>query len=139
VANCSKIELVPSLSISDNRSGIIIDIKFGEKMMQKKLDKSLILSQLKELKSDFETDGIHILGLFGSYARDEENEESDIDILIETTPLFLEKYRGLKAYAKLDDLKQTIEKSFNKNIDLVDKTGLLQHNNQFILDKTIYV
>lgn len=108
-------------------------------MMQKKLDKSLILSQLKELKSDFETDGIHILGLFGSYARDEENEESDIDILIETTPLFLEKYRGLKAYAKLDDLKQTIEKSFNKNIDLVDKTGLLQHNNQFILDKTIYV
>jgi predicted nucleotidyltransferase len=103
------------------------------------LNKNLILLQLKELKPDFQKDGVNLLGLFGSYARSEENDDSDIDILIETTPLFLEKYRGLKAYAKLEDLKNIIKNKFHKEIDFVDKSGLNQHNNSYILNKAIYV
>jgi predicted nucleotidyltransferase len=97
----------------------------------KTLYKSTILSKLKEMNPTYEKDGIKLLGLFGSYARDEANENSDIDILIETTPLFLEKYRGLRAYVKLDEIKNDLKKIFNKNIDIVDKQGLLQHNNTY--------
>ena len=101
--------------------------------------KMQILLTLKELKPNFEKDGVHLLGLFGSYARDEANSDSDIDILIETTPIFLEKYRGLKAFAKLEELKNIIKNIFHKEIDFVDKNGLLQQKNHFILDKAIYV
>lgn len=103
------------------------------------INKDLILLKLKEFQIDFEKEGIHILGLFGSYARDESTLDSDIDILIETTPLFMEKYRGLKAFAKLEDLKSIMKKYFHKDIDFVDKNGLIQHQNHFILDKAIYV
>ena len=105
----------------------------------KALYKDSILLKLKEINPSYEKDGVKLLGLFGSYSRDEANENSDIDILIETTPLFLEKYQGLKAYVKLDEIKNDLKKVFNKNIDIVDKQGLLQHNNTYILDKAIYV
>ena len=105
----------------------------------KTLYKNTILSKLKEMNPTYEKDGIKLLGLFGSYARDEATESSDIDILIETTPLFLEKYRGLRAYVKLDEIKNDLKKIFKKNIDIVDKQGLLQHNNTYILNKAIYV
>ena len=105
----------------------------------KALYKDSILLKLKEINPSYEKDGVKLLGLFGSYSRDEANENSDIDILIETTPLFLKKYQGLKAYVKLDEIKNDLKKVFNKNIDIVDKQGLLQHNNTYILNKAIYV
>ncbi len=103
------------------------------------LEKDIILSKLKELNITYQEDGINLLGLFGSYSRDEATKDSDIDILIETTPKFLSKYRGLKAYVKLDELKNELTNIFSKNIDLVDKQGLLQHDNKYILDKVVYV
>ncbi|MGB9596679.1 MAG: nucleotidyltransferase family protein [Candidatus Poribacteria bacterium] len=47
-------------------------------------NESLILSFLKENKETFERE-FHItkIGLFGSYARGEATEESDIDLLVE--------------------------------------------------------
>lgn len=103
------------------------------------MDKHTILETLHKLKPLYAEEGLLLLGLFGSYARDEANELSDIDILIETTPLFLKKYRGFKAFSKLDSLKEELEAVLHKNVDFVDKTGLLQHNNAYILEKTLYV
>lgn len=103
------------------------------------LEKQAILSTLKEMKAVYEKDGVLLLGLFGSYIRDEATEESDIDILIETTPLFLSKYRGLRAYVKLDEVRENLEKVFGKKVDIVDKQGLIQHGNTYILDKAVYV
>ncbi|MEM5831390.1 MAG: nucleotidyltransferase domain-containing protein, partial [Candidatus Aenigmatarchaeota archaeon] len=42
--------------------------------------KKIILNHLTELKEKF---GIKEIGIFGSYARGEENKFSDIDILVE--------------------------------------------------------
>ncbi|NQY95504.1 MAG: nucleotidyltransferase domain-containing protein [Campylobacteraceae bacterium] len=103
------------------------------------MTKNEILDKLKQLKPLFSKEGIVLLGLFGSYANNSANEDSDIDILVETTPKFLEKYRGFKAFSKLDEFREILSNEFNKNIDLVDKQGLLQHKNTYILDKTIYV
>ncbi len=103
------------------------------------MTKEYILDKLKELQPLFEKEDVHILGLFGSYSRNEANENSDIDILIETSPDFLQKNIGWDAFVKLDELKEVLQKTFMKNIDIIDKQGLLDHKNNYILDKVIYV
>ena len=103
------------------------------------MTKQEILSTLKSLKPQYEKDGFEILGLFGSYARDMQTENSDIDILINTTNEFLEKYRGFRVFSKLDEIKNEFKQIFHTDIDFVDKQGLLQRNNDYILSKTIYV
>lgn len=97
------------------------------------------MEKLRSLKPKYEKEGLLLLGLFGSYARDAQNETSDIDILVETTPLFLKKYAGFRAFGRLDEFKNELKEIFHKNIDLVDKAGLLQHKNTYILEKTLYV
>jgi predicted nucleotidyltransferase len=103
------------------------------------MNKIKILNYLKQHKNDYINDGIVILGLFGSFATDNQNENSDIDILIETKEKFIQKYIGFQGFSRLNEIKDNISKDLNKNIDLVDKTGLIQHNNQYIIEKTIYV
>lgn len=53
------------------------------------------------------------LGIFGSYARNEASDKSDIDILYS-----LENTVGL---FKLITLKETLEKRLNKHVDLVSE------------------
>ena len=51
------------------------------------LTRSEILCYLNDNKIMFRNQyGIRRIGLFGSYAREEQTEQSDIDILIEMTP-----------------------------------------------------
>jgi len=101
--------------------------------------KEEILQKLKELKPKYEAEGFEILGLFGSYARDEATEGSDIDILIDTKKEFLDKYQGFRAFAKFDDIKEELKSEFHKEIDFADRQGLLQRGNEYIINKTIYV
>lgn len=54
--------------------------------------------------------------LFGSYAKNEPTEQSDIDILIDSNG----KIRGLKYFAIIDMIKQ----KFNKEVDIIDKTEI---------------
>jgi predicted nucleotidyltransferase len=103
------------------------------------LSKDEILNKLKKFRPIFEKDGVIILGLFGSYAISKATKESDIDILIDTTPSFLEKYKGFSGFSKLEEIKNILKQEFNLEVDLVDKQGLLQHNNEYILKKAIYV
>ena len=46
------------------------------------IDRSQIITFLKDIKSELADDGISTLGLFGSFARDEAGVYSDIDIAI---------------------------------------------------------
>ena len=51
--------------------------------------------------------------LFGSYAKNESTEQSDIDILIDSNG----KIRGLKYFAIIDMIKQ----KFGKEVDVIEK------------------
>jgi len=103
------------------------------------INKNVILQTLKKFQPIFSKEDVKLLGLFGSYARDEARENSDIDILIETTPSFLKKNRGFSAFVKLDELRELLKQSLGRDVDIVDKRGLLDNNNTFILNRTIYV
>jgi len=56
--------------------------------------------------------GVKRIGLFGSYSRDEQNESSDIDVVVE----FNDPYLSFDNYM---DLKIELEDHFQKQIDLV--------------------
>ncbi len=103
------------------------------------MKKEEIIKKLQTLKPLYEQEGFIILGLFGSYARDEASENSDIDILIDTKQEFLDKYRGFRAFTRFDEIKDELKQAFKADIDFVDKQGLLQRNNKYILDRAIYV
>ena len=100
-----------------------------------------ILQKLAELKPKLSEDGIIILGIFGSYARGDNTENSDIDILYELKDVkeFVKKYDGFKAFTKLQETKEFLEKVFNKKVDIADKNGLNEIGREFILKEVKYV
>jgi predicted nucleotidyltransferase len=65
-----------------------------------------ILYKLKELKKELNIDK---MAIFGSYARDEENSNSDIDLVI---------FSKNKNYFKLIEIENYISKKLNTKIDL---------------------
>lgn len=69
-------------------------------MMTLKEVKDILASHNEEIRKKY---GVVILGIFGSYARGEQNELSDIDILVE-----LEKPIGLKFFELWDELENLL-------------------------------
>ncbi|MDD3855445.1 MAG: nucleotidyltransferase [Sulfurimonas sp. RIFOXYC2_FULL_36_7] len=75
------------------------------------MKKEEILNYLKNHKDEFAKKyQISKLALFGSFAKDESHESSDIDIAIETK---------LSDYFLLYDLKESLEKVFGTKVDIV--------------------
>ena len=76
------------------------------------MTKAHILDYLSMHKSEFQKKyGVEEIGLFGSYARDEAKDDSDVDIFV-------------SMQAKFDNvmgLKYDIEASLHKKVDLMTK------------------
>ncbi len=85
------------------------------------MDKNKILLILKKLKPTYEKEGIIILGLFGSYAKETQTKFSDIDVAYKLDyDKFSQKYKG--GFAKLlriDNIKKELQSVFKTPIDLV--------------------
>lgn len=73
------------------------------------------------------------IGIFGSYSREEQTENSDIDIIVEfgesTEDLFDKKY----------DLREYLKTKLNKNIDLCREGAIKPLFKPMILKDAIYV
>ena len=78
-------------------------------------------SKLKKLKQKFIKDGIEIIGIFGSFAKNKNDEFSDIDIAYKIDyDLFFKKYQdGFSQILKLQEIKENLENSFHKKVDFV--------------------
>ena len=76
------------------------------------MDKKYILDKLSQI--DKNKYGIFEIGLFGSYAKDNADDESDIDILVK-----LELKKGM--YQNFCELKKELEKIFNRKVGLIEK------------------
>lgn len=75
--------------------------------------------------------GVRKIGMFGSFARGEGKEESDIDILVE----FKE---GFKTFDNYMDLKYFLQDLFNRKVDLVTVQALKPQLKETILHEVIY-
>ena len=78
--------------------------------MSKKIDRSNILNYLKEHYSEFKNKyHVEQIGLFGSYARDEATENSDIDIFVKMKPSLFDMVA----------IKEQIENDLDRKVDIV--------------------
>lgn len=66
-----------------------------------------IRADLQILRENF---GVNRIGLFGSYAKEQDSLESDVDFLVDLNPPYAKHYFSLLFF---------LEKKFEKKIDLV--------------------
>ena len=95
------------------------------------IDKAHITKTLKDNKVDLIT-RYHLtsIGIFGSFTREDFQEDSDIDILIDyNSPLGIE----------FIDLADELEKILNRKVDLVSKNGIKPKYYEVIQKDLIYV
>ena len=89
------------------------------------------LNTLQHFKQEYGAKyGITQIGFFGSVARGEQTEDSDVDVVVEASKL------GLEIVA----IQQKLEEMFNKPVDLVRKTKYMRENfRNRIEQEAIYV
>ena len=98
-------------------------------------NKNEILLKLKELKPTYEQEGIEILGLFGSYAKDTQTKFSDIDVAYRLDyDKFSLKYKdGFSKLLRIEHIKEELQNIFKTPIDFISDT------NKSIVKDLIYV
>lgn len=95
--------------------------------MESKTD---ILNKLCELKPILSKEyAVRRIGLFGSFADNSADENSDIDLLVELDKPIGWKFISLEIY---------LEKIFGRKIDLVTKNALKEQIKKDILNKVNY-
>lgn len=90
--------------------------------------KKIIQKNKKELKEKY---GLIEIGIFGSYVRGEQDENSDIDILVE-----VKRPMGFVKFIKLEN---HLSKIFGAKVELVTKKALKPYIGRRILQEVQYV
>ncbi|MFA5417310.1 MAG: nucleotidyltransferase family protein [Bacteroidales bacterium] len=90
-----------------------------------------IENRLKELKPILSQEyNVERIGYFGSYSRNEQTIDSDIDILV-----YFRKPLGWEFF----DLQDLLEKELELKVDLVSEKALKEQLRQIILNSVKYV
>ena len=79
-----------------------------------------VLARLEAQAPAIHALGVSRLSLFGSFARDEQRPESDVDVLVEFAA-------GRKSYGRLLDLADLLEQTLGRPVELVTTEGLSPH------------
>jgi predicted nucleotidyltransferase len=92
--------------------------------------KQEVLEKLLECKPDLQVNfGVEKIGLFGSYSREEQTEDSDVDILVTfSNPIGWE----------FIDLKDQLESVLQKKVDLVTMSAIKPQLKEKILREVIF-
>jgi predicted nucleotidyltransferase len=95
--------------------------------------KDQILTKLKANKPEFSKFGISDIGLFGSYLRNQQTADSDIDLLIDFEP-------GKENFDNLMAAYDLFENIFiGEKVEVLTKNGLSKHIGSQILQNIVYV
>ena len=71
------------------------------------------------------------LGIFGSYARGEQTQESDVDVLID--------YDRAPTLFKLVELRDYLSSAIGMKVDIVTQNGLKPRIRERVLSEVVYV
>ena len=94
------------------------------------LDKNALEARLREYKPILEKRySVKKIGVFGSYAQNEQNEDSDIDLIVEFTRPVGFQFVELKLY---------LEEILNRKVDLVTPNALKPQIKENILREVSY-
>jgi hypothetical protein len=75
-----------------------------------------IIARIRGLRTQLDALGVASLGLFGSVARGEERDDSDVDVLV--------AFNGPATFDQYMDLKLLLEDALGRRVDLVTERGL---------------
>lgn len=110
------IELLDKLKKIKNKNEYIINLLKGNSETNNGV---LTIKELKLIiKPILNKKGIFDIYLFGSYARGEANNNSDVDIFCE--------HGNVKSLYDVYDLNEELKKALNKNIDIIFKDSKLE-------------
>jgi uncharacterized protein len=97
------------------------------------LTKQEIFKTIQDNKETIKSFGVTQIGLFGSYVRGEQTENSDIDFLVD----IVKEKKTLKNYIDFCDMLENLFK--DNKIDIVSKKGLSEFIGPHILKEVNYV
>ena len=91
-----------------------------------------LLSLIRAHREQIEAFGVSRLGIFGSFARGQPREESDVDVLVESLP-------GHKTFNAFIHLAFFLEDLFGRPVELITPESLSPYIGPHILSETEYV
>lgn len=96
------------------------------------IDSKSVIAKIEENICCIKEFGVNRIGLFGSFSRNEQDDNSDIDIIVDYKKGYvnLDNYMGLKYF--LEDL-------FDKKVDLVRSSILKPKVRKNVMESVIYV
>jgi hypothetical protein len=71
------------------------------------------------------------IGIFGSFARGEARDKSDVDVLVDFT-------EGKKTFDNFMELKFYLEELFGRDVDLVIETAIKPRLKDYIMREAVY-
>ena len=95
-------------------------------------DKNDIISVIKKRRNEIESFGVKRLGLFGSFVRQEQDSQSDIDLLVEFE-------QDKKTFDNFIHLSFLLENLFEHRIELVTTESLSPYIKPHITKEVEYV
>ncbi len=97
------------------------------------MNRQTIFKTIKSNASKLKGFGVKKIGLFGSYVRNEQTENSDLDLLIDFEP-------EQESFDNLMNIYDLIESAFKgTKVEIVTKNGLSDYIGPYILKEVEYV
>jgi len=85
------------------------------------MTKDIIIEYLSKHKQEFqEKYGLEAIGLFGSYARDDFDEYSDVDIAVKFDSNYLDTHDVWDYFDTINSIKDNIMEKFHLKSDIFD-------------------
>ena len=81
------------------------------------MDRASVIATLKRHETELRELGVVKLSLFGSVAREEAVEDSDIDLAV----IFAEGPRGFAHLERKDRIKERLEELLGRRVDLIEE------------------
>jgi len=101
--------------------------------MNKRINsKKDVLSIIQQNRKSIKTLGVKKLGLFGSFVREEQNKNSDIDLMVEFD-------KGKKTFDNFMQLSFLLEDLLGKKIEWVTTDSMSPYIRPYILKEVEYV
>ena len=98
-----------------------------------------LLAKLRRIKEELAKEGFIIDGVFGSFARGENSQKSDIDLLYHVETSFLDRYGSFKAFKKIEEIKNYIQSQLQLDVDLAPSDNLSKTAKKYIYKDLIRV
>jgi predicted nucleotidyltransferase len=96
------------------------------------LGKKVILTNILAEREHIRKFGVRRIGVFGSFARNQQKETSDVDVLVEFE-------KGMKTFDNYMELKFYLEKLLGTRVDLVIADALKPQIKPYVMKEIEYV